>query len=376
MAANAASSASTSAEASSGCSSPLPGAGSLSFAAEVAGQPQHPVREARLVAEPAQRLEPGGDPRRPAERAAARDQRLRQPGVVVGERVLEPEPALRRCRSNASERRSTARFEQPAGRLVEPIGIEPREPERHIRIGLNEVGPFRPPTSESSSRCVGLDERGRPRGGEDLAERPDRATDVVADVRLVEPAAVVGHEVAHAWPLVGRVVQERERAVDDRRPELLVGSAPELECHDGEPRDVVDAVAARRFGIAPCACWTIPASSTMVKRWSVRKLAGCGSTLTTDSRRGASSIASRSTRGGRLGDRRPADAAPTRRASARAAREAPGSSMNLQTAAHTAAGSSNGTSSPGAAREHVLGVPERRRDDGAAGGDCERQGSR
>ena len=32
--------------------------------------------------------------------------------------------------------------------------------------------------------------------GEDVSERPDRASHVVADVRLVEPAAVVTHEVA------------------------------------------------------------------------------------------------------------------------------------------------------------------------------------
>ena len=57
--ANAASSASTNAEASSGCSSPLPGAGSSRLAAAVAGQPQRAVGEAGLVAEPAKRLEAG-----------------------------------------------------------------------------------------------------------------------------------------------------------------------------------------------------------------------------------------------------------------------------------------------------------------------------
>ena len=42
---------------------------------------------------------------------------------------------------------------------------------------------------------------------------------------------------------VGRVLEEGERAVDDRRPDLLVASAGEVERDHCEPRDVVDAVA-------------------------------------------------------------------------------------------------------------------------------------
>ena len=106
----------------------------------------------------------------------------------------------------------------------------------------SETSPASAPTRRSSRSRVGLDDGGDPGGGEDLAERPDRAADVVADVRLVEPAAVVAHEVAHPALALGGV-QERERAVEDRRPGLLVAAARERERDDREPRDVVDAVA-------------------------------------------------------------------------------------------------------------------------------------
>ena len=51
---------------------------------------------------------------------------------------------------------------------------------------------------------------------------------MVADVRLVEPATVVAHEVVHSALGLGRV-QERERPVEGRCPRLLVTAARELE---------------------------------------------------------------------------------------------------------------------------------------------------
>ena len=54
----------------------------------------------------------------------------------------------------------------------------------------------------------GADNGGNPGGREDLAERPDRAADMVAEVGLVEPAAVVAHEVPHAGLRIGRVLEE------------------------------------------------------------------------------------------------------------------------------------------------------------------------
>jgi hypothetical protein len=68
---------------------------------------------------------------------------------------------------------------------------------------------------------------------------------VVANVGLVEPAPVVSHEVAHPGARVGRILQERQGAVDDRRPDLFVAAAGEFERDDGESGDVVDAVTAR-----------------------------------------------------------------------------------------------------------------------------------
>ncbi len=70
---------------------------------------------------------------------------------------------------------------------------------------------------------------------------------MIPDVGLVEPAAVVAHEVAHP-ALTGGRVQERERTVENRGPDLLVAAVCERERDDGEPGGVVDAVAAVAVG--------------------------------------------------------------------------------------------------------------------------------
>src|SRR6185437_2840822 len=76
--------------------------------------------------------------------------------------------------------------------------------------------------------------------GQNVSERPDRPTDVIADVRLVEPAAVIAHEVSH--PAVpGRRVHEGECTVEMRGPDLLVAAAGQRERDDREPSDIVDA---------------------------------------------------------------------------------------------------------------------------------------
>ena len=73
---------------------------------------------------------------------------------------------------------------------------------------------------------------------------------MVADVRLVEPAAVVAHEVAH--PAIPRgCMQEGERAVEARSPEVLVAALRERERNDREAGHVVDAVAAVAVGNDP-----------------------------------------------------------------------------------------------------------------------------
>ena len=67
---------------------------------------------------------------------------------------------------------------------------------------------------------------------------------MVAEVRLVQPAAIVGHEVPHPSVGVRRVLQERKRAVHRRCPDLLVRATGEFERDDRQTRDVIDAIAA------------------------------------------------------------------------------------------------------------------------------------
>ena len=130
-----------------------------------------------------------------------------------------------------------------------------------------------------------------------------------------------------------------------------------------------------RLGITPWACWMIPTSSTSVCRWSVRTFARLQ--LDERARRARVHAAPRpraSTSAVASADGRPGEvgADPARLGAGRRerARDRPTKS---QTASASAAGSANGHEAAGAGGEHVLGVPVRRRDDGAAGGDRERQ---
>jgi len=67
---------------------------------------------------------------------------------------------------------------------------------------------------------------------------------VVAEMRLVEPTAVVAHEVAHSTPVAVRGrTEEGKRPVQDRVPGLLPFATRKLERHNDETCDVVDAVA-------------------------------------------------------------------------------------------------------------------------------------
>ena len=126
---------------------------------------------------------------------------------------------------------------------VEPVGVDARQaedrvggrPQRHVAGKRSDE-----PLEQIAHRH---DDSRDPCRGKDLAERPDCAADMVADVRLVEPAPVVAHEVAHAVVPSGGM-QERERAVEDRRPDLLVAAVRKCERHDGQAGDVVDAVTA------------------------------------------------------------------------------------------------------------------------------------
>ena len=73
---------------------------------------------------------------------------------------------------------------------------------------------------------------------------------MVAHVGLVQPPTVVAHEVPHPTLAFGGV-QERQCPVQGRRPHLRVATACELERDDGQPRDIVDAIAAVTVGNDP-----------------------------------------------------------------------------------------------------------------------------
>ena len=68
---------------------------------------------------------------------------------------------------------------------------------------------------------------------------------MIANVRLIEPAPLVAHEVAHSAPtaVVGCSVEKGKRPVQDRRPALIGVTAIELQGYDRQARNVVDAVA-------------------------------------------------------------------------------------------------------------------------------------
>ena len=94
-----------------------------------------------------------------------------------------------------------------------------------------------------------LDECRYPRSAQHVAERPERSTDVISDMRAVEPSPFVAHEVAHpATVLVGRIDEECERAIEDRRPHPVPRAPFELERDNSEPRNVIDAVAGGAIG--------------------------------------------------------------------------------------------------------------------------------
>ena len=242
--AKAVSSASTRAAASSGCSSPAPGAGSSRRRPRCPGSrsasPSRPHSSPSQRSESSRALGEIGS----AERVGAREECLRQPGVVVAELVLEPAPVVRGAALvvRLGELRDEP-FEQPARRRVEPIRVQTGEPEHRVRRRA-EARLTGERADEPVEEIAGRPDDGRdPGGGEDVAERPDRPADMVADVRLVEPATVVAHEVAHPAVPGGRM-EEGERAVEARRPELLVAALGKGEGDDGEPCDIVDAVAA------------------------------------------------------------------------------------------------------------------------------------
>ena len=306
--------------------------------------------------------------------APAADQRLREPRVVVAELVLEPAPVLRSGAAVRVGELLDEALEQTFGFRVEPVGVEARETEHRVggRSQADVPGECRDEPCEQVA-CRN-DDGGDPCGGEDLAERPDGAADVVADVWLVEPATVVAHEVAH--PVVpGGGGQEGERPVEDRASRVC--SSPRLrerERHDGEPGDVVDAVAAVAVGDDPVRVLHDPdvvdereqVVAAQARQMEVRDAGGPSPRRgrmaprpgPRQSRRPRTGHASAGTDPSRLGARG-------------------GERLGLLDVGADGGGERRRVvegHEPACARgEHVLRVPVRGRDDGAAGGDREGQ---
>ena len=169
----------------------------------------------------------------------ARIEHLGDAGVVIGESILEPVPRrVVRCLP-------IAKHGQQAIEILCPG-----------RIGRDRGDQAEPRIGERARRPVGLDRRRdrvqqlrrlfgeRAVGSDQLAEAPDRATDVIADVRLIGPLAVPRHEVSHPpLPIRGCGTEERQHAADGDVPDVLAGLDPESVDDRQQTSGVVDAVA-------------------------------------------------------------------------------------------------------------------------------------
>ena len=93
-------------------------------AAAVAGEAERVVAKARLVAEPAERVETELDQVVPVEGAAAAQERLREPCVVVAEPVLEPAPLVGRSATVGLGELLDEPLQQALGVRVETIRVE------------------------------------------------------------------------------------------------------------------------------------------------------------------------------------------------------------------------------------------------------------
>ena len=103
-------------------------------------------------------------------RAPPDDQRVRQAGVVVGQAILEPAPVRIGLRPVRLEQLLDEALEQRAGAGLEPVGIEPREPDARVRRGAQrDLAVER--VDEVAEHPSGRDDDARrPGGGQHLAE--------------------------------------------------------------------------------------------------------------------------------------------------------------------------------------------------------------
>ena len=185
-----------------------------SAAAAVTRKPKRVPVEPALVAEPAQRVESKLGQSRPAERIAADEECLRQPRVVVAELVLEPAPVLRAGALVGPGELLDEPFEPPRARRLEPVGVEAGEAEHGIggRAQGNVIAERADETIEEVPRRS--HDGGYPCRGEDVPERPDRASHMVANVRFVQPATVVTLTLRRHRRFRRQHVKECEPAVE------------------------------------------------------------------------------------------------------------------------------------------------------------------
>ena len=141
----------------------------------VAGQPQHRRRRARTRRRASAATRARGRPGRRGRARCRRDQRLREPRVVVGELVLEPAPVVgrRRARTRRRAGRRAARA-APARRGSSRSASRRERPSTAYAAVRSETSPSSAPTSAVEQPPRRVDDGRDPRGREDLAERPDR----------------------------------------------------------------------------------------------------------------------------------------------------------------------------------------------------------
>ena len=195
---------------------------------------------------------------------------------------------------------------------------------------------------------------------------------MVSDVGLVEPPAVVAHEVPHSV-VPGGGAQERERSIEARSPDVPVTALRQRERHDREACHVVDAVAAVAVGNDPVSVLHDPdvvGEREQVIGAEAREMQ-LGDADRPSSRRECVGFCEHG--GGGRRNRGPGK----RRSDARGFRLRGGKLGRVLEVVADRSGHGcrivEGNDLPGTRREHVLRVPVRGRDDCAPGGERERQ---
>ncbi len=186
---------------------------------------------------PVEGLESAAEQGQVAQPTAGGDQRLRQPGVVVGEHVLEPDPAglpttVEPPGEPTSEARQGVAQRRRQSRQVRPGEAENRE--RHL--------------ARAAGAAQGAAHLRHPVEAAGHAESPDRPSQVVAVVRPVQPALMAVEEVVHQGRVaIPRPAQERDRAVPDARERRIAEDPFQSDRDDRETGHVVDAVPGREI---------------------------------------------------------------------------------------------------------------------------------